>query len=300
MLRVSVPEADKLIGIRRQVLDHGFVGLVDYMGDDGAIVQAARVSYGAGTRTLRDDRGLIRYLLRHQHTTPFEMVEMKFVAKMPIFVARQWIRHRTANVNENSLRYSEEENEYYVPPIEAVQAQSTSNRQGREEKGWSPEKKEAVREAIRKHSEASYAVYTDLLKEGVARELARAVLPVNFYTKWYWKIDLHNMFHFLGLRLDAHAQWEIRQYAVAMADMVKVITPIAFEAFEDFALNSVRLSNKDQAAVAVLLRGSTLEEALTKAGLETKKADGTLIKMGEGPEFLQKLETIQTRIAPRR
>ncbi len=296
MSRIAVPAADAIIGVRRPVLDHGFVTLVDYMGNDDAIVQAARVSYGAGTKTLRDDKGLIRYLLRHHHTTPFEMVEAKFLAKMPIFVARQWVRHRTASLNEYSERYSLAIKEYYVPPLEAIQAQSTSNRQGREEKGWSIETKERMRNEIIAHSDASYALYNGLVERGLARELARTVLPVNFYTEWYWKIDLHNLMHFLSLRLDAHAQWEIRQYAVTMADMTKVIVPVAYEAFEDFALNSAMLSNKDQAAVAALLRGSTVEEACASAGLELRKADGEQIKSGEGPEFLQKLEIIKARL----
>ena len=191
-----------------QCLDKGFVRLVDSMGGDEAIVQAARVSYGKGTTKLSQDRGLIRYLMRHRHTTPFEMVEFKFHCKMPIFVARQWVRHRTANINEYSLRYSEARDEFYYPDPEHIQFQSALNKQGRMG-DVSDELKQKVREYFREISDRSFEIYSELNDAGVARELARAILPVNLYTEWYWKNDLHNLLHFVGLRSDSHAQYEL-------------------------------------------------------------------------------------------
>ena len=228
--RLTVPEAEEILGKEFPVLNHGFVRLVDYMGGDDSIVQAARVSYGRGTKKVSEDSGLIRYLMRHRHTTPFEMVELKFHAKMPIFVARQWIRHRTANVNEYSARYSILDKEFYVPEPEVIATQSKTNRQGREEV-FSPKQAEEVRMVLIEDAKVVYEHYTNMLNEDpknpgqpidkmkgmLARELARMNLSLNFYTQWYWKIDLHNLFHFLGLRMDPHAQWEIRQYANEMA-----------------------------------------------------------------------------------
>ncbi len=197
-------------------LDKGFVRLVDSMGGDDAIVQAARVSYGQGTSKVSQDRGLIRYLMRHRHTTPFEMVEFKFHCKMPIFVARQWVRHRTANINEYSLRYSEARDEFYMPDPEHIQFQSALNKQGR--MGEVPiELKQKVFDSFKEISERSFAIYSELNEAGVARELARSILPVNLYTEWYWKNDLHNLLHFVGLRSDSHAQYEIRVFSDAMA-----------------------------------------------------------------------------------
>ena len=201
-------------------LDRGFIRLVDSMGSDDAIVQAARVSYGKGTRKVSQDRGLIRYLMRHRHTTPFEMVEFKFHAKMPIFVARQWVRHRTANINEYSLRYSEARDEFYIPDEKHILFQSKLNKQGRS--GEVPaDLKKKVQDYFRDISDKSYTIYSELNDAGIARELARAILPVNIYTEWYWKNDLHNILHFLSLRMDPHAQYEIRIYAEAMAEIVK-------------------------------------------------------------------------------
>ena len=216
MRRPSVPEADALIGVRQPVLSHGFVALVDYMGNDAAIVQAARVSYGQGTKTLRDDRALIRYLMRHQHTTPFEMVEFKFLVRLPIYVARQFIRHRTASVNEYSARYSVVPDEYQIPAPEEVRRQSTLNRQGRGETLPS-EVVEKFRTDLERLSKETYTAYTAALTAGVARETARLLLPVAYYTQWYWKANLHNLLHFLLLRLDPHAQEEIRLFAAEMA-----------------------------------------------------------------------------------
>ena len=230
------------------VHDHGFVALVDSMPRlvpegqtaDSAIVQAARVSYGAGTKKVNEDRGLIRYLLRHRHTTPFEMVEFKFHIAMPIFVARQWIRHRTANVNEYSARYSIVPDRFYRPSIENVRKQSTSNRQGGEESIEVGTAEEFLK--LLEDSEALYERYLSLTEKGVAREIARAALPVSVFTEWYWKCDLHNILHFLSLRMDEHAQIEIRDYATAMYDLIKGIVPLSCEAFEDYRINAMQLT----------------------------------------------------------
>ena len=222
-------------------LDKGFVRLVDSMGGDDAIVQAARVSYGQGTSKVSQDRGLIRYLMRHRHTTPFEMVEFKFHCKMPIFVARQWVRHRTANINEYSLRYSEARDEFYYPEPENIQFQSALNKQGRSGE-VPPELKQKVLDYFHENSERSFALYQELNKAGVARELARSLLPVNIYTEWYWKNDLHNLLHFIGLRSDSHAQYEIRVFSDAMAHYVKEKAPFAWEAYQDYVVHGMRFS----------------------------------------------------------
>jgi len=238
-----------------KVHDHGLVGLVDVMPRlvpvgktaDFAIVQAARVSYGAGTKQVNEDRGLIRYLARHRHTTPFEMVEFKFHHVMPIFVARQWIRHRTANVNEYSGRYSVVQDRFYHPTIENIRKQSTVNRQGGDEPIDELTAKEFC-DYLDK-VEASYKDYEKLIEKGVARELARIGLPVNVYTEWYWKIDLHNLFHFLSLRMDAHAQQEIRDFANAMFALVRPIVPVAAEAFLDYNFGGVHLTRLEVEAI---------------------------------------------------
>jgi len=253
------------------VLDHGFVRVVDYLGDDGAVVQAARVSYGRGTRKVHADRGLIRYLMRHRHTTPFEMCEIKLHVKLPIFVARQWIRHRTANVNEYSARYSILDREFYLPAPEQLAAQSHANRQGR---GTVLEGAEAARvlDILRADARQSYDHYLELLNEdatgeaidpgrsGLARELARIDLTLNFYTQWYWKIDLHNLLHFLELRADPHAQWEIRAYAEVLADIVHRWVPLVHEAFADYRLGAVTLSAAGLAVVKRLLAGEAVTQ----------------------------------------
>ncbi len=295
LLRPSVQAADAILGKQFSVLNNGFIALMDYMGTDSSIVQAARVSYGEGTKTVRDDEGLIRYLYRHAHTTPFEMVELKFLARMPIFVARQWIRHRTASVNEYSARYSIVPDSYYVPSLDAIGVQSTSNRQGRQDGGLTESQRAEIASAIEKNSKEAYALYDRLIGQGLARELARMVLPVNFNTEWYWKSNLHNTLHFLKLRLDPHAQYEIRQYAVQMAEIVKIVVPVAYRAFEDFLLEGVQLSNKEQAAVGLMLRGSTAEDACNAVKLVLRKDNGTPVKSGEGPEFLEKLDAIINR-----
>ena len=293
MTRPSVPEADRLIGVRRPVLRHGYVVLVDYMGNDAAIVQAARVSYGRGTRSVRDDRGLIRYLLRHRHTTPFEMVEFKFLVRLPIYVARQWIRHRTASVNEYSARYSIVPDEYDLPDPDAVRQQSVTNRQGRGEP-LPPEVVERFRSDLDRVARTAYAAYLKAIADGVARETARILLPVAYYTEWYWKTNLHNLFHFLALRLDAHAQEEIRAYAAEIAAVARAVAPVAMEAFEEFQVGGLEFSRGELKALRGLLDGQTPADACRQAGLELTRADGTPRKSGEGVEFLAKLERIRT------
>jgi thymidylate synthase (FAD) len=245
------------------VLDHGFVRVIDYMGDDAAIVQAARVSYGQGTKHARDDSGLIRYLMRHWHSTPFEMCEIKLHVKLPVFVARQWIRHRTANVNEYSARYSILDREFYIPAPEALAAQSTVNNQGR---GATLEGAEAQRvlETLKADAGRSYDHYEAMLsqedQQGLARELARMNLPMNIYTQWYWKVDLHNLMHFLRLRADAHAQYEIRVYADAICDLVKAWVPATWAAFEDYRLNAAQLSGPAMACLRRMLAGEAVTQ----------------------------------------
>ena len=292
MARPTVPAADREIGVRHPVLLHGFVALVDYMGDDAAIVQAARVSYGRGTKSVRDDRGLVRYLLRHRHTTPFEMVELKFLVRLPILVARQWVRHRAASLNEYSARYSIVPDEFEVPPPEEVRHQSTRNRQGRGEP-LAAEVVERFRTDLDRVAGEAYAVYTRALEAGVARETARLVLPVAYYTQWYWKTNLWNLFHFLSLRLDAHAQEEIRLYAAEVARLGRLVCPVAFEAFDDFVLDGLTLGKREQQAIRSLLAGVTPEAACREAGLPLTRDDGKPMTSGEGIEFLDKLARLR-------
>ena len=245
------------------VLDHGFVRVIDYMGDDAAITQAARVSYGKGTKAVSNDEGLIRYLMRHWHSTPFEMCEVKFHIKLPVFVARQWIRHRTANVNEYSARYSILDREFYIPAPEHINAQSVVNNQGR---GQVLEGEEAQRvlEILKADSTRCYDNYEAMIsqdgQDGLARELARMNLPANVYTQWYWKVDLHNLFHFLRLRADAHAQYEIRVYAELMCDLVKDWVPFAYSAFEDYRMGGANLSGKGVECVRRMLKGEEVTQ----------------------------------------
>ena len=292
MRRPSVPEADRRIGERRPVLSHGFVALVDYMGDDAAIVQAARVSYGQGTKSIRDDRGLLRYLMRHRHTTPFEMVEFKFLIRLPFYVARQMVRHRTASINEYSARYSVVPDEYDRPPADEIRQQSRRNRQGRGDPlpAGVPERFQADLDRV---CQDAYRSYSQALEAGVARETARLLLPLAYYTEWYWKIDLYNLLHFLSLRLDPHAQEEIRRYAAELAAVARLVCPVAYEAFEEFQLEALTLSRKEQEAVRRLLSGQTPAEACEGAGLPLKREDGRPMTTGEGVEFLAKLERLQ-------
>lgn len=282
-VKVVAPEApmvDAMGGAARweiPVLDHGFVALVDCMPrlvpegktGDFAVVQAARVSYGQGTKQVSEDRGLVRYLMRHRHSTPFEMAEFKFHIAMPIFVARQWIRHRTANVNEYSARYSIVPDRFYRPGIEAVRKQSKSNRQGGDEQIDAGTAEDFL--ALLDKAEAMYQEYLQLSERGVARELARMALPVSVYTEWYWKCDLHNIFHFLSLRMDPHAQLEIQAFARAMYELVRPIVPIACEAFEDYRLHGMHLTRLE---IESLRTGQPLatENKREQAEWEAKRA----------------------------
>lgn len=273
-------QADALLDKEYPVLDKGFVRLVDYMGDDNAIVQAARVSYGEGTKKLHEDRGLIRYLMRHRHTTPFEMVEFKFHVKLPIFVARQWIRHRSANVNEYSGRYSVMKEEFYFPPDEDIRKQSKRNKQGRSEEELPAEIRNRFLAYLQHSSKDAYDKYEEFIGEGLARELARINLPLSLYTEWYWKIDLHNLFHFLRLRMDDHAQKEIRVYADVMAEMVKTIVPMAYEAFTDYALNAVNFSGPELLLLRDHISGIPENvDALVERGLSMREATEFQAKM---------------------
>jgi thymidylate synthase (FAD) len=292
LARPSVAAADRILGVRHPVLGHGFVALMDYMGDDSAIVQAARVSYGVGTKSVRDDRGLIRYLMRHRHTTPFEMVEFKFLMRLPIYVARQIVRHRTVSLNEYSARYSVVPDEFDVPPPGTVRQQSQRNRQGRGDP-VAPALDERFRTDLDKLCREAYAIYSHALADGVARETARMALPLAYYTQWYWKINLHNLLHFLSLRLDAHAQEETRQFAAALDQIARTVCPVAFEAFDDFVLGAVSLSQREQVAMRALLAGKTPEEACGAARLPLAREDGTPMTTGEGVEFLAKLDRLR-------
>jgi thymidylate synthase (FAD) len=268
-LRPTVAAMEELLHRPIAVLDHGFVRVVDYMGDDAAVVQAARVSYGRGTRRVQDDAGLIRYLMRHWHSTPFEMAEIKLHVKLPIFVARQWIRHRTANVNEYSARYSVLDREFYIPAPEHLAAQSAANRQGRGEVLGGAEA-EAVLRLLREDAQRNYDHYVWMLNEGedgepadpsrmgLARELARINLTLNLYTQWYWKTDLHNFMHFLRLRADVHAQYEIRAYAEALLQVMRAWVPITHRAFLDYRLGAATLSAPMLACVRRMLAGETV------------------------------------------
>ena len=276
--RITIPELESILGQEFRLLDHGFIRVIDYMGGDNAIVQAARVSYGKGTKKTTQDRGLIRYLMRHRHTTPFEMCEIKFHVKLPIFVARQWIRHRMASVNEYSARYSILDKEFYTPAF--VSEQSKINNQGRGNMIEGLDAKNEL-EKIASLSEEAYEKYVSLLnideggnpidpdRKGVARELARMVLPTNFYTQWYWKIDLHNLFHFISLRADSHAQYEIRVYAEKIAEIVKAWVPYSYEAFEDYRMNGTHLSGQESLLLKKIISGEKFTK--TSAGLSERE-----------------------------
>ena len=270
--RAMVPALEEILYEPLPVLDQGFIRVIDYMGDDAAIVQAARVSYGRGTKQVSNDRGLINYLMRHRHTSPFEMCEIKLHIKLPIFIARQWIRHRTANVNEYSARYSVLEEAFYTPEPEHLAAQSQTNRQGRAEVLQGDESADTL-ERIRAHSSEAYELYLSLLnedragqtsdpsKQGLARELARMTLPLNAYTEWYWKIDLHNLLHFSALRADSHAQYEIRAYADVLLDVLKRWVPLTYDAFIDYRHEGAELSAKALAVLRRLVKGEKVEQA---------------------------------------
>ena len=286
--RATVPEAEEILGKPFKVLNDGFVRLVDYMGNDQAIVQAARVSYGKGTKHVSEDSGLIRYLMRHRHTTPLEMVEFKFHVRVPMDCWRQWIRHRTANVNEYSTRYSEAIDSAQRTNKNEWRLQSDLNKQGssgflKEEDGIHlSDQEEQFQIAARK-------LYEERIKNGVAREQARKDLPLSTYTEAYWKIDLHNLFHFLGLRMDSHAQLEIRSYANTIAEITKKVVPLAYQAFEDYSLNGNFISNMDAKAINEILTHDRVPEGAAEEIFgKTKKGDLTR----EGKEFIEKWSKI--------
>lgn len=289
--RATVPALEEILYEALPVLDHGFIRVVDYMGDDAAIVQAARVSYGKGTKKLNEDAGLIRYLMRHWHSTPFEMCEIKFHIKLPMFVARQWIRHRTANVNEYSARYSILDREFYVPKAEHLAAQSKINNQGRGEVLTGAEAEQALNwlknDALQCYDHYQTMLNTDASgntidesKQGLARELARMNLPVSAYTQWYWKTDLHNLFHFLRLRADPHAQYEIRVYAEAMLEVVKKWMPLAAQAFEDYRMNAVNLSAQGLEITKRMLGGENVTQETS--GLSKREWAELMAMLGRG------------------
>jgi thymidylate synthase (FAD) len=274
------------------VLDHGFVGLVDHMGSDSAIVQAARVSYGAGTKQVQDDRNLIRYLMRHEHTTPFEMCEVKFHIKLPIFVMRQLVRHRTASMNEYSARYSVLTDEFYIPELEQIQQQSSTNKQGREDSDWGFEERRSVQHAFQRSFFNAYKEYTSLLGkdgDGLTRELARSVLPVGGYTELYWKANLKNFLHMARLRMDPHAQWEIQKYAGAMYELAKPLFPEACSAFEDYAVNSMKFSHGEAMLLKKLIDKNKFLKMLDESCGENGLASDVGMSKREFAEFKIKL-----------
>ena len=278
--RVTSPELEKILYEAMPVLDHGFVRVVDYMGDDTSIVQSARVSYGKGTKKVSTDNGLIKYLMRHRHSTPFEMCEIKYHIKLPIFIARQWIRHRTANVNEYSARYSIMDKEFYVPSKENLAAQSTNNRQGRGDL-INGTQADSILKILKEDAERNYKHYEEMLnekydgsiiddsKKGLARELARMNLTLNSYTQWYWKTDLLNLLNFLALRADSHAQYEIREYASTMLNTVKKWVPITYDAFMDYRVGGTEVSAKGKIIIQKLIKGENIN--LESSGLSKRE-----------------------------
>jgi len=270
--RATVDALEDILYEPINVLDHGFVRVIDYMGDDSAIVQAARVSYGRGTKKSLQDKGLINYLMRHRHTTPFEMCDIKFHIKLPIFIARQWIRHRTASVNEYSARYSILSNEFYVPEKVNLSPQSKINKQGRSQDTLPEAEADKVLAILKNDAEHCYKNYVEMMNEdqdgniidenttGITRELARMNLTLNHYTEWYWKINLHNLLHFLALRADSHAQYEIRVYADAMLNIVKAWVPFAYEAFEEHRMNGTSISKKGMQAIIKMIDNKPIDQ----------------------------------------
>nr|WP_253309219.1 FAD-dependent thymidylate synthase [Rickettsia endosymbiont of Ceutorhynchus assimilis] len=263
--RTTVKEIDEILYEEHKVLDHGFIRVVDYMGSDSAIVQAARVSYGKGTKQISQDEALIKYLMRHHHTTPFEMCEIKFHVKLPIFVARQWIRHRTANVNEYSARYSILDNEFYIPKPEQIAKQSDNNKQGSGE-AFDPDISKEIIDSLTNDSNLVYSHYEKFIEQGLAREIARTNLTLNYYTQFYWKIDLHNLLHFLKLRADKHAQYEIRVYAEVMLDIIKKWVPLAYNAFVEYCLESACISRTGLEIIRKLIKGENVTREESNIG----------------------------------
>ena len=289
--RATVPALEEILYEPLPVLDHGFVRVIDYMGDDAAVVQAARVSYGRGTKRVSEDQGLINYLLRHRHTTPFEMCEIKYHVKLPIFVARQWIRHRTANVNEYSARYSILDNEFYLPAAKELAAQATTNSQGRGEI-LHPAAARRVLNLLREDAERAYRSYAILLNDGpagmpidperpgLARELARMKLSLDFYTQWYWKIDLHNLMQFLALRADPHAQYEIRAYAETMLGILERWVPMTCTAFREYRINAATISATGLEVIRRLIAGEAVEQPTS--GLSVREWRELMTLLGRG------------------
>ncbi|WP_265027228.1 FAD-dependent thymidylate synthase [Wolbachia endosymbiont (group A) of Bombylius major] len=263
--RTIVKEIDAILYEEHKVLDHGFIRVVDYMGSDSAIVQAARVSYGKGTKQISQDEALIKYLMKHHHTTPFEMCEIKFHVKLPIFVARQWIRHRTANVNEYSARYSILDNEFYTPKPEQVAKQSDNNKQGSGE-AFDPDTSKEIIDSLTNDSNLVYSHYEKFIEQGLAREIARTNLMLNYYTQFYWKIDLHNLLHFLKLRADKYAQYEIRVYAEVMLDIIKKWVPMAYNAFVEYCLESACISRTGLEIIRKLIKGENVTREESNIG----------------------------------
>ncbi len=286
MTHNTIPEAEELLDKEYRVLDKGFVRLVDYMGSDARIVQSARVSYGKGTKTLREDKALIDYLIRKKHTSPLEQVIFTFHLKLPIFVARQLVRHRTARLNEISARYSVMRDEFYIPDSKQVRYQAKSNKQGRSSEFLPEESTKEIIASLQKEQIDTYESYEQLLESDLARELARINLPVSLYTEMYWQMDLHNLFHFLRLRLDDHAQYEIRVYAESIANIVKVITPIAYEAFEEHVLNGRNFSANEIELIKQALNASTLNTLLKESGMRKTKVKEFLKKLGLDPNAI--------------
>lgn len=270
MARLTVSEAEALIDKEVKVLNKGFVRLVDYMGGDARIVQSARVSYGDGTKTLREDAALIDYLLRNDHTSPFEQVVLTFHIKTPIFVARQWVRHRTARMNEISGRYSMMADEFYIPEYSDIRRQSKTNKQGRSDEPISNEIQNEFIETLQEDQEKIYAQYERYIGHDVARELARVNLPLSLYTQFYWQIDLHNLFHFLRLRLDSHAQYEIRVYGEVLAQCAKAVAPLAYSAFEEHILGAVRLSKTQLYELKEAVRSGNISSDFLTPSLQQK------------------------------
>ncbi|MDR1551775.1 MAG: FAD-dependent thymidylate synthase [Holosporaceae bacterium] len=274
-VRVGSPALEEILYRPFHILNHGFIRVIDYMGTDASIVQAARVSYGAGTKKVQEDRGLINYLMRHRHTTPFEMCEIKMHLKMPIFVARQWVRHRTASMNEYSARYSVLSNEFYLPEISQIAWQSETNKQGKSNKRLPEDHSRKVLEILERLSTEAYKKYSHMLDDlSLTRELARTVLPLSVYTEMYWKIDLHNLMHFLTLRADSNAQYEIRCYAEVILNILEKWLPLTYEAFIDYRKDSVLLSKKCKELITRMLNG----EHITR-----EKSD---LSIGEWQDFV--------------
>ena len=288
MAHCIVAAAEEILDKEFKVLDKGFVRLIDYLGGDDRIVQAARVSYGEGTKSYREDAGLIDYLLRHEHTSPFEQVVLTFHVKLPIFVARQWIRHRTARLNEISGRYSIMKDEFYVPVPGDLAEQSADNKQGRSDEPMDADKAASVIERFERGQKAAYGDYSSLVEEGLAREIARINLPLSLYTEWYWQIDLHNLFRFLMLRMDAHAQKEIRLYANTMLDITRAVAPRAVESFERNTLSAVRFTGAEMAELKRRLAGrSAVDDG---AGIASA-GEASLLKGKELERLEEKLRT---------